>query len=123
VPLHRASIARELEPGGHRLGGRCPEADDRLGVEAEGELGVGVPEQGLGGLDVDALGHQARGVGPAQIVEHEPDVPRPAGGLVGQELSQARGDRGRVPDPAQPVRVPQDAPVRAGDERRSAEAW
>jgi hypothetical protein len=47
------------------FGGRHPERGDRLGVVVEREPGVGVPEEGLRGLHIDAGGDQPGGVRPA----------------------------------------------------------
>jgi hypothetical protein len=63
VRFDRASVARRArqpEPGRHRLGDRRPQADDRLGVEPEGQLSVGVPKQRLGRLDVHARSRSVR---------------------------------------------------------------
>jgi hypothetical protein len=43
-----------------------------LGVDAEGESGVGVTEAGLGRLEVDAFKDEYGGVGPAEVMELSP---------------------------------------------------
>ncbi len=50
--------------------GGCPiSLRGRLGVDGQGEAGVGVAEAGLGGLQVNAFVYESGGVGPAEVVE------------------------------------------------------
>jgi hypothetical protein len=73
------------------------------GVHGERRLGVGVTELGLGGLDVDALGDEGRGVGPAQVVE-------------GRARDASLRDRGQ-PDPFPPVGVVERGTLAGGEEQ------
>ncbi len=94
VPFREESVAEAV--GGLSVG-----FGGGLGVDAEGESGVGVTEAGLGRLEVDAFEDESGGVGPAEVVEL---CPLNSGLLPG-----------RVPDPVQPVRVVEVFAVRAGE--------
>jgi len=106
--LHPAFIPRRRteEPGRHAACCRS------VTTWARGRAlpGVGVPQDRLRSLHIDPGGDEARGRRLPQVVEPEAHVPPAARRLVLDHLAQARGDRRRVPDPAQPVRVPQGPP-------------